>query len=259
MPIFKGREVDLYYEVKGEGKPLVFTHGASWNHEQWRPQVDYFSRQYQTVVWDVRGHGSSSLPGGKVDSEDFSRDLADLLSGLGIEKAILCGLSLGGHISLQTAVRYPEKVAALVLIGTPFTNAFNWYERMFVPLNRWSSYLMPMSLSGKMQGKMLSKYNKNNQAYIEKAFRSIPHSNWVRIWDAVTRMDSTQDLYKIHCPTLLLQGESDTMIRRQQEFMRNRIANSRLKIIRNAHHATNLDNPDEVNEAIASFLTENAM
>ncbi|MGV2788097.1 alpha/beta hydrolase, partial [Clostridium perfringens] len=84
-------------------------------------------------------------------------------------------------------------------------------------------------------------------------------SNWVRIWDAVTRMESTQDLHKIHCPTLLLQGESDTMIRRQQEYMQERIANSRLRIIRNAHHATNLDNPDEVNEAIASFLTENAM
>lgn len=259
MPIFKGRDVDLYYEVKGEGKPLVFTHGASWDHEQWRPQVDFFSRRYQTVVWDVRGHGLSSLPDGKVDSEDFSRDLADLLHHLGIGQAILCGLSLGGHISLQTAVRYPDKVAALVLIGTPFTNAFNWYERMFVPLNRWSSYLMPMSLSGKIQGKMLSKYKKSNQAYIEKVFRSIPHSNWVRIWDAVTRMDSTKDLDKIHCPTLLLQGESDTMIRRQQEYMRDKIIYSSLRIIRNAHHATNMDNPDEVNEAIASFLTEKDM
>ena len=149
MPVYKGREVDLYYEVKGEGKPLVFTHGASWNHKQWRPQVDAFSRRYQTVVWDIRGHGASSLPHGKVDSEDFSRDLADLLSELGIEQATLCGLSLGGHISLQTAVRYPEKVAALILIGTPFTNAFNWFERMFVPVNRLTSYLMPMSLSEK--------------------------------------------------------------------------------------------------------------
>ena len=159
----------------------------------------------------------------------------------------------------QTAVRYPEKVATLVLIGTPFTNAFNWYERMFVPLNRWSSYLMPMSLSGKWQAKMLSKYNKRNQDYIEKAFRSIPHSNWVRIWDAVTRMDSTQDLHKIDCPTLLLQGESDTMIRRRQAYMQERLADSRLRIIRNAHHATNMDNPDELNEAITSFLKENAM
>ncbi|MCM3261689.1 alpha/beta hydrolase [Paenibacillus lautus] len=259
MPVYKGREVDLYYEVKGEGKPLVFTHGASWNHKQWRPQVDAFSRRYQTVVWDIRGHGSSSLPHGKVDSEDFSRDLADLLSELGIEQATLCGLSLGGHISLQTAVRYPEKVAALVLIGTPFTNAFNWFERMFVPVNRLTSYLMPMSLSGKIQGRMLSKFNKSNQAYIEQAFGSIAHSDWIRIWDAVTRMDSTHDLHKIQCPVLLLQGESDTMIRRQQAYMQEQIANAQLKIIRNAHHATNLDNPDEVNEAIASFLSAHAI
>lgn len=257
MPVYNGSGVDLYYEVQGEGKPLVFTHGASWNHKQWRPQIDYFSQTHRTVVWDIRGHGSSALPDGQVNSEDFSRDLADLLDHLNIDKAILCGLSLGGHISLQTAVRYPDKVEALVLIGTPFTNAFNWFERMFVPLNRWSSYLMPISLSGKIQGKMLSKYNKDNQAYIEEAFGSITHRDWVRIWDAVTRMESRQDLHKIQCPTLLLQGESDTMIRRQQEYMLERISNARLEIIRNAHHATNLDNPDEVNEAISSFLAGN--
>lgn len=254
MPIFKGRDVDLYYEVQGEGKAIVFTHGASWNHKQWQPQVDYFSEKYKTVVWDIRGHGASSLPDGKVDSEDFSKDLVDLISHLGIDKAILCGLSLGGHISLQTAIRYPDKVEALVLIGTPFTNAFNWFERMFVPLNRWSSYLMPVKLSGKIQAKMLSKYNKSNQSYIEEAFRSITHSNWVRIWDAVTRMDSTRDLNKVKCPTLLLQGESDNMIMRQQEYMQDKIANSQLKVIKNAHHATNLDNPDEVNETLGSFI-----
>lgn len=257
MPIFKGSDVDIYYEVQGEGKAIIFTHGASWNHKQWQPQVDYFSQKYKTIVWDIRGHGSSSLPNGKVDSEDFCKDLVGLISHLDIDKAILCGLSLGGHISLQTAIRYPDKVEALVLIGTPFTNAFNWFERMFVPLNRWSSYLMPIKLSAKIQAKMLSKYNKSNQSYIEEAFRSITHANWVRIWNAVTRMDSTRDLNQVKCPTLLLQGESDNMIRRQQEYMQDKIANSQLKVIKNAHHATNLDNPDEVNETMASFIQEN--
>ncbi|GAB6928640.1 alpha/beta hydrolase [Paenibacillus sp. JCM 10914] len=255
MPLFNGREIDLYYEVQGEGAPLLFTHGASWNHKQWQPQVDDFSPKYKTIVWDIRGHGLSSLPDGKVDSEDFSRDLVDLLDHLDIGKATLCGLSLGGHISLQTAVRYPERVESLVLIGTPFTNAFNGFERMFVPLNRWSSYMMPMKLSGKIQGRMLSKFNKSNQAYIEEAFCSIPHSNWVRLWDAITRMESKHDLAKIQCPTLLLQGEHDTMIRRQQVYMQEKISNSRLQLIKNAHHATNLDNPLDVNEAIAAFLS----
>ncbi|PTM58192.1 alpha/beta fold hydrolase [Desmospora activa] len=256
MPEYQRDEVTLYYEVQGSGRPIVFTHGASWNHKQWQRQVEYFSPYYQTIVWDVRGHGGSNLPSGKVDPEDFSRDLIHLLDTLKIERAVLCGLSMGGHISLQTAVRYPQRVDGLVLIGTPFTNAFNWYEKIFVPVNRWSNRLMPMKLAGKIQAKVLSTYNKENKIYIEEAFQSIPHNNWIRLWDAVTRMESKDDLEKVKCPTLLLQGEHDTMIRRQQKYMAENIPDSRLKIISHAHHATNLDNPQEVNEEMALFLEE---
>lgn len=95
MPECQLDEVTLYYEVQGSGRPIIFTHGASWNHKQWKRQVEYFSRYYQTIVWDVRGHGCSTLPQGKVDPEDFNRDLIRLLDYLEIERAVLCGLSLG--------------------------------------------------------------------------------------------------------------------------------------------------------------------
>lgn len=257
MAEFISNHARLFYETRGEGRPIVFTHGASWNHKMWKPQVDYFSRSYHTLAWDVRGHGYSSLPEGKVNSEDFSKDLIALLDHLSIEKAALCGLSMGGHISLQTAVRYPERVEALILLGTPFTNTFNWFEKLFVPFNRWSSRIIPMRLSGRLQASMLSKFNPANKAYIEKAFAQIQHDNWIRVWDAVTRMESREDLQKIDCPTLILQGDHDTMIRRQQEYMKAHITKSELKIISNAQHATNLDNPDEVNEQIQSFLQKN--
>src|SRR5690625_3956561 len=159
MPICETNNVKLYYEVRGTGLPIVFTHGASWNHKQWDSQLNYFSSLHQVVVWDVRGHGYSTLPAGKVDSDDFSRDLIGLLDHLGIESAILCGLSMGGHISLQTAFKYPERVAGLILIGTPFTNTFNWYEKLFVPFNRWSSRLISMKQSAKLSAKMLATFN----------------------------------------------------------------------------------------------------
>ena len=257
MGIFESNGVSLFYEVKGEGKPIVFTHGASWNHKQWQPQVEEFSKTYKTIVWDVRGHGYSSLPEGRVNSEDFSKDLVNLIDYLGLEKATLCGLSMGGHISLQTAIRFPKSVESLILLGTPCTNAFNWYEKIFVPINRLSSRIIPMKLSGKIQADMLSKFNPNNRDYIEEAFSLITRKNWIRVWDAVTRMESSNDLEKICCPTLIMQGEHDTMIKRQQEYMQSKIKGSQLKIIKNAHHATNLDNPSEVNECISGFLQKN--
>lgn len=254
MAICEVNGVKLYYEVKGAGRPIVFTHGASWNHQQWEEQVDYFAEFYQTIVWDVRGHGYSTLSEGKVDSEDFSRDLIGLLDHLGLESAILCGLSMGGHISLQTAIRYPERVEELILIGTPFTNTFNWYEKIFVPINRWSSRLISMKLSAKLSAAALSKFNPHNQSYIEAAMLMIPYKNWIRIWDAVTRMESGRELHNVKSRTLLLCGDHDTMTLRQQKHMEEHIEHAELKIVSQAHHATNLDNPQEVNTLIQDFL-----
>lgn len=256
MPIYKGNHVDIYYEEQGKGDAIVFTHGASWDHRQWEKQIEFFSTSYHTIAWDVRGHGQSSLPPGKVHTEDFNRDLIELLDFLEIERAHLCGLSMGGHISLQTAIRYPERVKSLILIGTPFTNSFNWYEKMFVPINRLSNYFIPMKILAKSQAYVLSKYNHNNKRYIESAVRQIPHKNWLRLWNAISRMESGAHLHKVTCPTLILHGEKDTMTMRQQTVLHEKIKGSKWLTIRNAHHATNLDNPNDVNTYIDAFLKE---
>ncbi|MCG3088386.1 alpha/beta fold hydrolase [Sporosarcina cyprini] len=260
MPNVTINNASLHYEFKGEGSiTIVFTHGASWDSGQWRDQVEFFSKDYQTIVWDVRGHGCSTLPEGKVDSEDFTADLIGLLDHLGVEKAVLCGLSLGGHISLQAAVRHPERVAALILIGTPFTNRFNWFERIAVPINRWSNRFIPMATLAKLQANALSKYNPANRMYIEDTVGSIPHADWLRLWDAISRMESKDDLEKVVCPTLILYGEHDSMIKRQQQYLAKAIKDARLVSIENAHHATNLDNTDQVNECIERFLNESGV
>lgn len=258
MPIEEINEVQLYYDVAGEGETIIFTHGASWDHAQWLPQLNYFKEHYRTVVWDVRGHGLSGLPEGEVDPEDFTRDLICLLDHLQIPKAHLCGLSMGGHISLQAAIRHPERVSSLILIGTPFTNTFNWYEKIMVPFNRFSSQFIPMEWMASMQASVLSSFNPANKQYIEQTVSKLPKANWIRLWDAITRMDSEADLGSIACPTLILYGDHDTLIRRQQEYMQRTIPKSELHVIPKAHHATNLDNPTAVNEQIEAFLQKNS-
>lgn len=244
----------LYYEVKGEGFPIIFTHGASWNHMQWNKQVEFFKDKYMVITWDVRGHGYSTLSDGPVNSEDFCSDLIALMDHLKLDQAILCGLSMGGHISLQTAIKYPQRVKSLILIGSPCSNTLNLYEKIFVPVNRFSSKMISMELSGKLQAKMLSKFNPENYNYIMNAFSMITKDNWVRVWDAVTRMESKNDLHKVKCPTLLLIGDHDTMTNKHQPYMHKRIKSSTLKTIKNAHHGTNLDNPSSVNEEIMNFI-----
>jgi 3-oxoadipate enol-lactonase len=254
MPELLSNEAKLYYDVRGEGFPIIFTHGASWNHLQWKKQVEIFKDKFKVITWDVRGHGYSTLPDGPVNSEDFSSDLIALMDHLKLDKAILCGLSMGGHISLQTAIRYPERVKSLILIGTPCSNTLNLYEKVFVPINRFSSKIISMQLSAKLQAKMLSQFNRENYDYIISAFSMISKDNWIRVWDAVTRMESKHNLHQVKCPTLLLIGDHDTLTRRHQPYMHDRIHNSTLRTINNAHHGTNLDNPRAVNEEIMNFI-----
>ncbi|GAA0382429.1 alpha/beta fold hydrolase [Bacillus horti] len=254
MPTCQVNGVTLYYEVKGEGKPLVFTHGHSLYHKQWEPQVEYFSQFFKTIVWDARGHGHSTLPKGKVDPDDFSKDLVGLLDHLGIDSAILCGLSFGGHVSIQTAFKYPERVEGLILIGAPYTNRFNFYERFTTPISKFSLRLMSLKMVAKMTADMLSKINPDNHKLITDSFGLMTRDNFLRHWSGNLRMDSRGQLHKVKCPTLILYGDNDVMVGRQQQSLAEQIPNSTLKVISNAHHVTNLDNIHEVNEQMESFL-----
>ena len=254
MPTCETNRVTLFYEDTGSGSPIVFTHGHSMNHGQWAPQVDALSKRYRTVVWDVRGHGRSSLPEGPVDPEDFSGDLVGLLDAMGIESATLCGLSMGGHISLQTAVRRPERVKGLILIGTPFTNSFNWFEKLTVPLNRLSVRLLPLEWTGRLTAQLLLRINPANKRYVEEAFQSMSRDHFLRHWEGNLRMDSRADLGKVDCPTLILHGDQDDLVRRQQAYLAAHIRGAEFHTIPNANHLTNLDNPSEVNAHIERFM-----
>lgn len=141
-----------------------------------------------------------------------------------------------------------------MLIGTPFTNAYNWYERLFVPVNRWSASLVPMSLFARLQAQMLSKHNPAVRDYAEKATRQLTHERWLRLWNAITRMESRDDLARISCPTLVLEGEDDWMTHRQQAYMVQHIRQATHHIVPKAGHVTNVDNPEAVNSLIDAFL-----
>lgn len=257
MPFFSTSDgVELFFESEGSGPVIVLTHGASWDHHQWQPQVEALREHFRVITWDVRGHGQSGLPAGPVNPNDFRHDLVVLLDHLGIEQAVLGGLSMGGHISLQTAACYPQRAAGLVLIGTPFTNSFNLYEKIAVPINRFSQRLMPMSWIAWSVGAYLGGKLPHVRQYAIQAIRQISHERWIKLWDAVTRMESRHLLSQIHCPTLLLQGQNDALIGRQQQALAAAIPQAEFKLVPDAGHATNLENPGAVNALIAGFLRQ---
>lgn len=254
MPYMESDGARLFYEERGSGQALVLLHGAAWDMGMWRRQVETFSSVYRVITPDARGHGKSTLPPGAVSPDSFWRDVVALLDHLNIGRATLCGLSLGGHTALQTAIHAPERVSRLILIGAPCTNRFNWYERLCVPINRTCMRLMPVRWAAWCLGAVLGRFNPEVGVYARQVMGAMDHDSFNRVWRAVTSMESRAGLEQIKCPTLILVGDHDALTLRQQPLIHRSIHGSRLVTIARAHHGANLDNPEQVEREIWNFL-----
>ncbi|HEY1447772.1 MAG TPA: alpha/beta hydrolase, partial [Caulobacteraceae bacterium] len=120
MPKLDRDGVAIHYEVTGEGPALLLTHGYSATGDMWGGQVEAFSKHYQLITWDMRGHGRSDYPEDPAaySEEATVADMAALLDTVGAERAIVGGLSLGGYMSLAFHLAHPGRVRALLIIDT---------------------------------------------------------------------------------------------------------------------------------------------
>ena len=120
-------DAQLHYEISGGGEPLVLIHGFGMDCRMWEPQIESFATRWQVIRYDLRGFGRSSVPE-EGQAYAHAEDLAGLLVGLGIQQAHLCGLSLGGEVAVDFALRYPGAVLSLTLVDSVL-DGFEWSER----------------------------------------------------------------------------------------------------------------------------------
>ena len=111
--------VSLYYEETGQGFPLIFAHELAGSYESWRAQVSYFSRRYRVITYNARGYPPSDVPPNVDDysQEQVVEDLYQLLQHLGIEKAHVAGLSMGGNMALWFGLTHPEVAKSIIVAG----------------------------------------------------------------------------------------------------------------------------------------------
>jgi len=118
MPKTKANDVNIYYEISGEGPALVLLHGWMENHNVWKMQIPEFSKDYRVIAVDLRGHGESDKPKSGYSIQTFADDLYHVLNELRIDKAIIAGHSMGGMTALVFYLTYPERVKGLILVNT---------------------------------------------------------------------------------------------------------------------------------------------
>jgi pimeloyl-ACP methyl ester carboxylesterase len=249
MPLLPRNGVELYYETHGNGPALLLTHGFAATSEMWREQVAPLSRRHTLVLWDMRGHGRTVAP---ADDAFYSEaetvaDMAAILDAVGVKRAIVGGLSLGGYMSLAFYGAHPERVTALLVIdtGPGFRKdeaRAQWNERA-----RERAAALEREGLGQLQSrsKEMAMSRHGSAEALARAARGM-----------LTQRDDRviRGLPDIAVPALVIAGAQDAPFLAATDYMAQKIPNATKVIIEGAGHAANIDQPAAFNDALERFL-----
>lgn len=253
---------EIYYVDVGasDALPIVLVHGFPFSHEMWGPQIEALGRKFRVIAYDLRGLGKSGVGDGQYMLEFFVDDLLGLLDYLKIEKAVLCGLSMGGYVTLRFAERNPERIMALILADTQAKADPNEAKLRraaaikSVKANGVNAFAESFMKTVFTQQSITSK----NDA-VKKIEGIIQSNSSPGICGALlalaSRTDTTDALSGIKVPTLILVGEQDALTPPSaSQEMHNRISDSEIHLITRAAHMSNLENSEEFNRHVLNFL-----
>ncbi len=262
MPDFVTKSgLRLNYEVKGEGRPILFLHGWGMSSRVWRDQIEDFYSDYKTVTLDFRGHGESSL------SEDFTfetlaEDLKEIVDGLGLGRVSLVGWSMGGSVALIAAGKYPEIVDTLTLVST--TPKFVASEDF--------PHGQPEATVRRLARQIESDTNKAMIKFCGMMFEEgITEDIWKLLTDnpwpakdilngylkTLAEADLRESLEKIDAPTMIVHGMLDRIsFHEAAVFMADRIRKVRLETHHDEGHAPFLTRAEWFNTELKGFLNE---
>lgn len=249
MPVLARPAGDIHYQVTGTtGPALLLTHGYGATSAMFAPNVAALADRRRVVTWDLRGHGRSEYP---ADPAGYSAanalaDMAALLAELGADRAVLGGHSLGGYLSLDFTVTFPQQVTALVLIGTGpgYRNDAardDWNRRARATAARLAERgLAGLGHSAELDGGK----HRDATGLVHAATQTLTQRD-ARVIDG---------LPGIAVPTLVVVGAEDTPFLGAADYMAAKIPGARKVVIPAAGHAPNVSQPEVFNAAVARFL-----
>ena len=258
--------VHLYYEVTGQGFPLVWSHEFAGGYESWDAQVKLFSQHYRVITYNARGYPPSDVP---TDPQAYSQeqsvdDLYRLLEYLNIQQAYVGGLSMGGNVALNFGLTHPEMAAALIVAGA---GSGSTDPQLFARQTEEFATRMEQEGVGTWA-----------EAYTEGPTRVQLRRKDIKGWEAFRRgflghsaLGSAltfrrvqgkrktiyaleQALRKLQVPTLIIIGDEDEPCLEPAVFMKRHIPRSGLVVFPQTGHTVNLEEPDLFNQAVRGFL-----
>lgn len=255
------RGVEMAYDEEGRGTPLVLLHGFPFDRSMWRGQLQSLGGTCRVVAPDLRGFGETPLGGAALTMDEMAEDVAALMDALGVERAALGGLSMGGYVAFEFYRRFPERVRALVLADTR-PQADTDDGKLAREENAQRALRDGMApLAEAMLPKLLSAHTLESRPDVVERVRSMmlgakPESAAAALRGMAARRDQTDLLASIDAPTLVIVGVEDPITPPSDaEAMRAKIKGARLVRVEGAAHLSNVERPEEFGRALGDFVS----
>jgi len=263
--------IHIHYEVHGSGEPLFLNHGASRSCQLWNPHLPWLTEKYKVIIHDARGHGLSSAPRGEKQNswEMLADDLNRLMEHLNIERAIVGGVSMGGGVAHTFALKYPQKVKALILsdsVGTGIKKrGTSVSDEEMERLRRKREYVIHRygviewsyrSIASGTAPKSIVEQSDKQLEYLQR-MAMVSVNGAIYSYRLITNkqipgIDGTKNLLM---PALIIVGDEDDFLT-GAEWLRDMIPNRRYALLTKAGHATVHTKPNAWRKAIEEFLDD---
>ncbi|GIT14131.1 MAG: alpha/beta hydrolase [Chloroflexota bacterium] len=267
MPTFSANGVEIYYEVTGQGYPLIWSHEFGGSYDSWEAQVKFFSRRYQVITYAARGWPPSDVP---EDPTAYTQDIVVndlylLMRHLNISEAHIGGLSMGGNVALNFGIAHPEMAKSLIVAsaGSGSTNRDTFLSTGQSMADRLlSEGMVPVAkdygttnirvqlrrkdpMGFETFARLLSEHSATGLALTYQGF----------VMNRPTVFELEDKLKSLRVPTLIMIGDEDEPCIEPGIFMKRTIPVSGLSCFPQSGHAINLEEPDLFNRTVLDFLT----
>jgi len=269
MPFADVGGVKLYYEETGAGAPLIFVHEFAGDSRSWHLQVRFLARRYRCIAFNARGYPPSDVPTdpGAYSQQQAVDDIKGVLDHLAIDKAHVCGLSMGGYAALIFGLTYPDRALSLVVAGCGYGSVAADRQAF-----RQDSDLVARRFEAEGMAKVADVYSRGptRVQFIDKDPRG-----WQEFYEQLaagsaqghaltlrgvqmTRpsvFDLGERMERLDVPTLIVTGDEDEPCLEPAIFMKRKIPAAGLVVIPKSGHTINLEEPEAFNRALLDFLT----
>ncbi len=253
--ITRGLEIAFRLEGPAHAPVVVFANGLGMDMSMWSPQVAAFTRRYQTLRYDLRGHGGTPAIGGEYSLRLLAADVLALMDGLNIRSAHFVGTSLGAMIGQQFALTYPERLLSLSLCAT--TSA--------PPRDAWQTRIVALRENGLathveriVERWFLPEFGTSRRDIVDRMHEMVLATDldgYIGCAAAIRDMNLSDALAQIICPTLVVAGDEDQVTPLPDlELIADRIPHARFVRISGSAHMPTIEQPEACNAAILTFL-----